>query len=113
MKQYNNKKVSSFNIMKGFNPICCSEEIAKEELSNISAFIDKYTKDSCILVNPEGIGSEEVERNYEIYGGNINIMCRTEQEGVQLAAVFGALTQMRCDLNDFKDGIAYCDFESE
>jgi hypothetical protein len=113
MKQYIDKTINSENILEGFKPICNSNLFTTEELEKIALFVNNNTVTKTIDVNPDIDEDEDFEEDYEIFGGDINLICVDISEGEALAEEFSELTLMRCSVNDFKDGVAYCDFESE
>ncbi len=113
MKQYVNKKLK-WNEIKGFQP-GCSELFTDERIEKVKDFIRKHAVNSEIDINPEEYSSdlEDREYDYEISYGSIKFNCKDEEEGYELSQKFSEIADLRCDMNKFKNGIAYCDFESE
>ncbi len=113
MNQYVSQKLK-WDEIKGFQP-GCSMLFSDERVNKVKEFIKKHAVNSEIEINPEEYSSdiEYREYEYEISYGYINFNCSSYDEGYDLSQQFSEITDMRCDMNKYENGIAYCDFESE
>lgn len=110
--KYNNQYIGEKEILEGFAPVCWQNDLDDFRKEYLITLINNFTENKLILVNPE-FDEFDVESDYEIFGGEVNFTCDTEELGEMLAAAFAEFSQMRCTMNNYENGIAYCDFESE
>ena len=112
MKIYNNKYIGEKEILEGFAPICNQGDLDDYQKENLITLINNFAVNKTILVNPDSI-ENDIEDEYEIYGGEVQFECNSEELGRMLAAAFSEFGQVSCRMNYYENGIAYCDFESE
>lgn len=115
MKAYNNDKIGVEEIRKnGFYHSCNQRDLTDKEKDMLLNFIMLYVKDGVLTVNTEDMFDiYDAEVDFEIGGGEMELECDDLVQAEKLCDIFHDITLLRCTVNKFKDGIAYCDFESE
>ena len=113
MKQYINQKMK-WDEIKGFQP-GCSNLFTDERVERVKDFIKEHAVNSEIEINPQDYSNDPWDReyDYEVSYGYINFVCTSEEEGYKLSQEFNEIADVRCDMNKYENGVAYCDFESE
>jgi hypothetical protein len=113
MKHYINQKLK-WNEIEGFQP-GCSNLFTDERVERVKDFIKEHAVNSEIEINPQDYSNDPWDReyDYEVSYGYINFVCTSEEEGYKLSQEFNEIADVRCDMNKYENGVAYCDFESE